>query len=519
MNVLLVYPQYPDSFWSFKHVMRFIDKKAAVPPLGLITVSALLPKQWHKKLVDLNVSTLQTKDILWADYVFISAMYIQQESVDKIIDLCLKYETSIVAGGPLFTQEYDNYPQIDHFILNEAELTLPLFLKDLEAGKLPDRIYKTNVFADITLSPVPEYELLSRKDYFIMNIQVSRGCPFSCDFCEITSLLGHKVRMKNTGQILAELEALYKLNWRGPVLIVDDNFIGNKTEIKTKLLPAMKKWMQDHKYPFAFNTQTSINLADDEELMSLMAEAGFISTFVGIETPDEKSLEECNKNQNKNRDMLLSVKKIQNAGIQVSGGFIVGFDSDTPNVFQRQIDFIQQSGIVSAMVGLLNAPKNTKLYRRLEAENRLTIEASGNNTDSSMNFVPKMDHQELMDGYKKIIRNIYAIKPYYKRIRRFLLNYKQFHNRRKKMDRSNLLAFLKSIIIIGIVNKGRTEYWKLLIWTLIMRPGLLPDAMTFVVYGYHFRTVYGLRGKIKVKEYDNSPEYQQKLSKAYSSNF
>lgn len=493
MNVLLVYPQYPDSFWSFKHVMKFIAKKAAVPPLGLITVSALLPKEWNKRLVDINVSTLQTKDILWADYVFISAMYIQKESVDKVIELCLKYETRIVAGGPLFTQEYDNYPQIDHFILNEAEITLPLFLKDLKAGKRPDKVYKTDEFADITQTPVPDYHLLSRKDYFVMNIQVSRGCPFACDFCEITSLLGHKVRMKNTSQIIAELEAIYKLNWRGSVLIVDDNFIGNKTEIKSNLLPAMKNWMQVHKYPFTFNTQTSINLADDEELMALMAEIGFISTFVGIETPDEQALQECNKNQNKNRDLLQSVRKIQNAGIQVSGGFIVGFDSDTSNVFQQQIDFIQQSGIVSAMVGLLNAPKNTKLYKRLEAENRLTIEASGNNTDSSMNFISKMNHQELQEGYKKIIQNIYATKPYYKRIRRFLLNYKRPHIRRKKMDGSNLLAFLRSVIFIGIINKGRSEYWKLLIWTLFRRPGLLSDALTFAVYGYHFRTVYGLR--------------------------
>lgn len=493
MNVLLIFPQYPDSFWSFKHVMRFVSKKAAVPPLGLITVSAMLPKDWSKKLVDLNVSPLRTDDILWADYVFISAMYIQKESVNEIIEICLKYQTKMVAGGPLFTQDYDNYPEIDHFILNEAEITLPLFLKDLEAGKLPEKVYKTNAFADLTLTPVPDYSLLSRKDYFTMNIQVSRGCPFSCDFCEITSLLGHKVRMKDTSQILNELEILFDLNWRGPVLIVDDNFIGNKNEIKNDLLPAMRKWMKNHKYPFVFSTQTSINLADDKELMSLMTETGFISTFVGIETPEEKSLQECNKNQNNNRDLLQSVKKIQNAGLQVSGGFIVGFDSDTPSVFQQQIDFIQQSGIVSAMVGLLNAPKNTKLYKRLEAENRLTTESSGNNTDSSMNFMPKMNYLELLEGYKKIIQNIYSIKPYYNRIRQFLLNYRRLHTMRKTIKFSSLNAFFKSVYIIGIVNKGRGEYWRLLIWTLLRRPGLLIDAMTFAVYGYHFRIIYGVK--------------------------
>jgi radical SAM superfamily enzyme YgiQ (UPF0313 family) len=494
MNILLVYPKYPDSYWSFKHALRFISKKAAAPPLGLITVSAMLPKTWQKRLVDMNVTALLTRDIEWADYVFLSAMYIQKESVNHIIEECLKYKVKIVAGGPLFTQEFENYRQIDHFILNEAEITMPMFLKDLESGGTLKRIYRTVEFADITLTPVPDYYLLSRKDYASMNIQVTRGCPFACDFCEITSLLGHKVRMKATHQIIRELDALYNLNWRGPVFIVDDNFIGNKKEIKNNLLPAMKSWMQMHQNPFVFNTQTSINIADDEELMSLMVDAGFISTFIGIETPDETSLQDCNKLQNRNRDLLQSVKKIQGTGLQVSAGFIVGFDTDTTTVFQRQIDFIQQSGIVSAMVGLLNAPKNTKLYQRLESENRLTTDATGSNTDFSMNFIPKMDSQELLEGYKTIIQNIYTAKPFYKRLRQFLLNYNQQRERHvnKKMEFSYLTAFFKTIFFIGIANKGQGEYWKFFLWTLLKRPKLFVDAMTFSVYGYHFRTVYRL---------------------------
>jgi radical SAM superfamily enzyme YgiQ (UPF0313 family) len=493
MKVLLIFPQYPPSFWSFKYALRFISKKAAVPPLGLITVSAMLPESWQKRLVDMNVSTLRTSDILWADYVFISAMYIQKESVASILEECQKYKIKTVAGGPLFTQEYEGYPQIDHFILNEAEITLPPFLEDLEKGRKPQRIYKTDDYADIKSTPAPDYNLLSLKDYAFMNLQVSRGCPFSCDFCEITTLLGHKVRMKDTGQIIRELQSLYDLNWRGPVVVVDDNFIGNINEIKYNLLPAMKKWMQEHKYPFVFNAESSVNLADDRELMSLMVESGFTSIFVGIETPEENSLQECNKKQNSNRDLLLSVRKMQNAGLQVSGGFIVGFDSDTSAVFQRQIDFIQKSGIVSAMVGLLNAPKNTRLYKRLEAENRLTTEATGDNTDSSMNFMPRMNSGELMEGYKKIIDNIYAIKPYYNRIRQFLLNYKRVHGKQMKIEFFHVGAFFKSVVIIGILNRGRGEYWKLMIWTLLRRPGLIVDALTFAVYGYHFRTIYGLR--------------------------
>jgi len=494
MKILLVYPQYPDSFWSFKHALKFISKKAAVPPLGLITVSAMLPSTWQKKLVDMNVSELEKSDIIWADYVFISAMYIQKDSVNKIMETCLLLGVKIVAGGPLFTQEYSNYPQIDHFVLNEAEITLPLFLEDLAKGHA-ERIYKTNEYADLSLTPVPDYHLLQRKKYAFMNIQVSRGCPFSCDFCEITSLLGHKVRMKNSNQIVKELETLYNLNWRGSVFIVDDNFIGNKKEVKNTLLPVMKNWMQMHKFPFTFNTETSINLADDEELMSLMVETGFNSTFIGIETPEEKSLHACNKVQNKNRDLLGSVKKIQKAGLQVSGGFIVGFDSDSPSVFQHQIDFIQQSGIVSAMVGLLNAPKNTKLYDQLKAENRLTTEATGNNTDLSMNFIPKMNYDELLEGYKKIIENIYTSKPYYKRLRRLLLNYNNLYKRKTKIDFPLLRAFFKSVFIIGFLNKGRSEYWKLIVWTLFHRPESIVDAITYTVYGYHFRTIYGLRNK------------------------
>jgi radical SAM superfamily enzyme YgiQ (UPF0313 family) len=493
MNVLLVYPKCPDSFWSFTHALKFISKKAAVPPLGLITISAMLPSTWHKKLVDMNIGILRPSDIQWADSVFISAMYIQKESVEKVIAECKKRNKKIVAGGPLFTQEYMNYPEIDHLVLNEAEITLPLFLADLEAGR-PERLYTTTDYADLTQTPVPDFHLLSVKDYAFMNIQVTRGCPFACNFCEITALLGHAVRMKSTSQIIRELDALYDtIKWRGPVSVVDDNFIGNKSEIKNNLLPAIKKWMQLHKFPFSFNIESSINLADDEELMSMLVDAGFSSTFIGIETPEETSLHYCNKVQNRNRDLLGSIKKIQKAGIQVSGGFIVGFDSDTPTVFQRQIDFIQQSGIVSAMVGLLNAPKNTKLYRQLEAENRLTTDATGNNTDLSMNFIPKMDYNELLEGYRKIIHQIYSTRPYYKRVRRLLLNYNRLCKSRTKINFSLLMAFLKSVLIIGFFNKGRREYWKLIIWTLCKRPKSMVDAITYTVYGYHFRTMYGLR--------------------------
>lgn len=492
MNVLLIYPEYPDTYFSFKHALPFISKKASVPPLGLITVAAMLPDNWDKKLVDLNVSPLLNSDIEWTDFVFISAMYIQKKSVNSILEKCAEHKVVVVAGGPLFTHEHSSYPQIDHFILNEAEITILPFLKDIETGNTLKKLYKTSGFPDISLSPVPQYHLLSIKDYASLNIQLSRGCPFFCDFCEIPALLGNKVRMKENLQIIKELDAIYKLNWRGSVSIVDDNFIGKKKEVKSNLLPALIKWMKKHNYPFIFNVQTSIDLSDDDELMSLMVQAGINTTFIGIESPSEESIDECNKVQNKNRNMLLCVRKIQKAGLQVSGGFIVGFDSDSPSVFQQYIDFIQQSGIVWAMVGLLNAPKNTKLYKRLEEENRLTTEATGSNTDYTMNFIPKMDSQELRKGYKTIIHNIYSAKPYYRRIRQFLINYKPANKEQNRLEWYYLTAFFKSVIIIGILNKGRREYWKFFAWTLLHRPRLFLDASMFTICGYHFRKVYGL---------------------------
>jgi radical SAM superfamily enzyme YgiQ (UPF0313 family) len=497
MNILLVYPQYPATFWSFSYALPFISKKAAVPPLGLLTVSAMLPENWQKKLVDMNISTLVEADLKWADYVFISAMYIHKASVNKIIEACIKENVKIVAGGPLFTQEYENYPEIDHFILNEAEITLPYFINDLNRKKIPDRIYQTDKYADLSKSPVPDFYLLNIKAYAFMSLQVSRGCPFSCDFCEITALLGHKVRMKQPNQILKELDALYQLNWRGPISIVDDNFIGNKKEVRNHLLPEINTWMIKHKFPFTFNVQTTINLADDEDLLNLMTDSGFNSTFIGIETPDETSLACCNKFQNNNRNLIQNIKKLQQSGMQVSGGFIVGFDSDTPRIFQRQIEFIQQSGIVSAMVGLLNAPKNTKLYNKLETENRLTTDATGCNTDYTMNFIPKMKKSDLLDGYSKIIQSIYSVKPYHKRIRQFIKNYNGKHTGKRKISFTHLLAFIKTVYVIGIKSKGRLEYWKLLIWTLFRKPKAFMDAITFTVYGYHFRVVYGLQGMDK----------------------
>jgi len=494
MKVVLVYPRCPDTFWSFKYALKFISKKAASPPLGLLTVAAMLPKDWEKKLVDMNVSHLRDNDLEGTDLVFISAMTIQKASVDEVIVKCKKLGIRIVAGGPLFTAGYEEFEDVDYFVLNEAEITLPLFLKDLKNG-CAKHIYTCKGFPDIENTPIPLWGLVNMKRYATMNLQYSRGCPFNCEFCDIITLFGHKVRTKSRGQILAELESLYFQGWRSEVFFVDDNFIGNKRKLKQEILPAIIDWMATKRHPFSFITEVSIDLSDDDELMQLMVNANFDSVFLGIETPNEKSLAECNKFPNKNRDLLACVKKIQKAGLKVIGGFIVGFDSDPPSIFEKQIEFIQKSGIISAMVGLLNAPRGTRLYQRLLRENRLLKDASGDNTDFSINFIPKMSYEILINGYKRIINGIYSPKPYYERVRRFLKEYKPSHKSYFHFSYiysyfSYLGAFLKSIWFLGIRDKARAYNWKFFFWSLFKRPRLFMLAIAYAIYGFHFRKVF-----------------------------
>ncbi|MBI5950401.1 MAG: DUF4070 domain-containing protein [Chloroflexi bacterium] len=489
MKILFVYPEFPDTFWSFKHALKFVKKKAGAPPLGLLTVAAMLPSNWEKRLVDLNVANLTNENLAWADYVFISAMVVQRESTHAIIERCRKAGVKVVAGGPLFTMEYDQFPDVDHFVLNEAEETLAPFLLDLERGQAK-RVYTSTEFPDIHRTPVPLWELANLKHYDTIPVQFSRGCPFNCDFCNVTSLLGHRPRTKTSAQIIAELDSLYALGWRKSIFFVDDNFIGNKKQIKSEVLPALIKWRKD-KNGMSFNTEASINLADDPELLKLMVEAGFDTVFVGIETPNEDSLTECSKSQNKGRDLVESVKQLQRAGLQVQGGFIVGFDNDSLSIFQQQIDFIQKSGIVTAMVGLLQAPFGTRLYERMQKEGRLVNEFSGDNVDGSTNIIPRMGIQKLREGYREILSQIYAPKFYYERVRTFLREYRP-PKIRVQLEPQYILALWRSIYQLGIRGVERIQYWRLFFWTLFRRPRLFPLAITFAIYGFHFRQVIEL---------------------------
>ena len=487
MNVLFINPEFPDTFWSFKYALKFIRKKAAYPPLGLLTVAAMLPEEFHRRLVDVNVELLTNDDLSWADVAFIGGMTVQRESAKQIIARCKAAGLKVIAGGPLFTAEPEAFGEVDHLVLDEAELTLPSFLADWEKGS-PQKIYRASGFCDLRRTPPPAWDLVDMGKYASMSIQFSRGCPFNCDFCNVTVLFGHRPRLKSARQVIAELDLIYTAGWRSNIFFVDDNFIGNKRYLKTRLLPALIEWRKG-KHGCVFFTEASINLADDQDLMKLMVKAGFDTVFIGIESPNDASLTECQKVQNQNRNLIKDVKIMQRAGLEVQGGFIVGFDSDTVSTFQQLIEFIQKSGIVTAMVGLLQAPPGTKLFDRLKKDNRLLGKMiSGDNVDGTTNIDPKMGIHHLMKGYQSVMGHIYSPKHYYQRIKVFL---NEFGNSERDyhMDLQRFLAFFRSSIRLGILGKERFHYWYLIIWTLMRKPRLLPMAITFAIYGYHFRRI------------------------------
>jgi len=487
-KALLVYPEFPATYWSFKYALRFIGKKSSFPPLGLITVAAMFPQEWDMKLVDMNVESLKDGDILEADMVFLSAMSVQSKSADETIKRCQRLGKKVVCGGPLFSCEPEKYSYADCLVLYEGEVNVPDFLRDLAAGEL-QHVYNKPEYPEMASVPIPRWDLIKAQKYAGMCMQVSRGCPFDCDFCNVTSLFGHTPRLKSAEQVLAELDAICALGWKQSVFFVDDNFIGNKIYLKTSLLPALIQWQQNRKHKIPLFTEASINLSDDDGLMAMMRVAGFDSVFIGIETPDEASLKSCNKRHNQGRDMIECVKKIQRYGMQVQAGFIVGFDTDTESIFQRQIDFIQKSGIVIAMVGILQAPVGTKLYMRMKDAGRIASDWSGNNVAAATNIVTKMNYETLSKGYHKIFEMIYSHKNYYKRIHEFLKNY-EVPDVRAPVTLPYLFAFAKANLRLGIFSKGRFQYWTLLAWVMLRKRRLLPEAVRLSIMGLHFRKVY-----------------------------
>ena len=495
MNILLVYPEFLVTFWSWKHLRKFIGKKAAFPPLGLLTVAAILPESWDKKLVDLNVRDLTDEDILWADGVAISAMITQKDSAKEVITRCKKLGKPITLGGPILESGCAEFTEVDHFLMGEVENTLSEFLRDLQQHNAK-RVYSAKHWPDITTSPIPSWELIDVKDYSCMLMQYSRGCPFNCEFCNIADINGHKPRPKLASQFLCELDTICLAGFRGAIMLADDNFIGNKRAVK-EMLPRLIEWQKEQGYPVSFIAEADITLADDEELMSLMVSAGFKRVFLGLETPNKDSLIECGKLQNAKRDMAACVKKIQNSGMEVVSGFIVGFDADKPATFVREtIDFIQNTGIIIAMVGVLQAPPGSRLYARLRKERRLRAQSTGNNTDCYPNFVPKMPVEILAQGYKEIVKNIYSPKKYYERICVFLREYNTDKKMARKLTATELRAFLASTLFIGILGGLDTSYyyWKTLLFAFRVNRRAFPEAVASWIYGTHF---YGIAKSIQ----------------------
>jgi len=484
MNILLVSPEFEESFWSLSRALGIIDRKSLLPPLGLLTVAAMLPARWKKRLVDVNVQELTDADLDWADAIFLGGLTTQWTGMEKVIARCKAKAKKIIAGGPLLTAAYALFQDVDHFVLNEAELTMHELVADLENGS-PRRMYRSRELADMCQSPAPMWELARLDQYAVAGIQYSRGCPFDCDFCNVTATLGRKPRVKDAPQMIRELDDLYRAGWRGRIFLVDDNLIGNKKVLREELLPALIQWQKSHGH-LPLCTQVSINLADDPTLTAMMVEAGFDLVFIGIESPDPESLKECRKVQNRNRDMIADIKTLQRAGLEVQGGFIVGFDHDTPAVFQQQVDFIQESGIVTAMVGQLQAAPGTRLKTRLASEGRLLEGALGNNTDGNTNFLPRMGLDELRAGHAWVLKSLYAPRAYFQRIRTLLKEFPS-HPTRRRVRWGHFPAMCRAALRFGILGEERGEYWKLLGWTLWHKPRLVALAVRLAAIGHHHR--------------------------------
>jgi radical SAM superfamily enzyme YgiQ (UPF0313 family) len=487
MKVLLVYPEFPDTYWSFKHALSFEGKKSAFPPLGLLTVSGMLPDSWERRLVDMNVRSLKASEIQWADVVFASAMLVQKDSLKQIVAMCNAAGKRVIVGGPYVTTTLEELTGADHVVLGEAEETLPQLVRDLERGEAKP-VYNAPERPQLALTPIPDFKLADMKRYSAMSVQYSRGCPFNCEFCDIIEIYGRVPRTKSNEQMLAELDVLKESGWRGTVFIVDDNFIGNKKNVKL-MLPHLAEWQERNQRPFTFITEASVNLAEDHKLLDLMRQAGFNRAFLGIETPVEASLKEAQKGQNTRHDLLDSVKTIQSYGIEVMAGFIVGFDNDPEDIFERMTHFIRESAIPLAMVGLLTALPNTQLWRRLSGEGRLLGESGGNNTHSDLNFIPRMDSTRLVEGYKSILRSIYDTREYYDRALECL---KRVSQPGPKSQRNNSFirdasALARITLKLGVRDRDRMEFWRFMTQTLAHHRGAFADSMRLAAMGYHFR--------------------------------
>ena len=490
-NALLVYLEQPPSFWGADYALEMSGVKATFPPLGLLTIAAMFPPSYELRVVDINVNALDDADLEWADLVFTSSMITQHPSLCAVVERCNRAGVPVVAGGPHPTTFHDDIPGVDHFVLGEAEEVFADFLRDLEAGTAK-AIYRETRKPDVTRTPIPRFDLIDMKNYATMSVQFSRGCPFDCEFCDIIKLYGRVPRTKAPEQIVAELDSLYRLGWRGPVFMVDDNFIGNKRDAM-RLLPAITEWQKSKGYPFTLITEASANLALLDELMDAMIDAGFNTVFVGIETPNPEALLKTKKSQNTSKDeenyLFRAVRKIQQRGMQVQGGFILGLDGDDGGVFDAQIEFIQETGIPVAPIYLLTALKGTDMYERLKAENRLLETPIGTNA-MSLNFKTEMRYETLIEGYKRVIAALYdpTLENYFKRCLTLFQHLKPVPHLRKPVSKDKTFAALMGVRR-GLSARQIPAYSKFIGKVSKDYPRMLPEAIYLAALGHHFEKI------------------------------
>jgi len=491
MRTLLLYPLFPKSFWSFDKALELIGRKVSLPPLGLITVAAILPQNWEFRLVDRNVQFETEADWAWADLVIISGMIAQKTDMLYLIREAKRRDVLVAAGGPYVTSVPDaaQAAGVDFLVLDEGEITLPLLVEALERGETSGSFHAGGEKPDVTHTPIPRYDLLNLRDYNEMSVQFSRGCPFQCEFCDIIVLYGRKPRTKTPTQMLAELQTLYDLGWRRSVFVVDDNFIGNKRNVKL-MLRELGPWMTAHYYPFRLSTEASVDLAQDQELLDLMVDANFTSVFLGIETPDTDSLSLTQKFQNTRNSLEESVRIINQAGLSVMAGFILGFDGEKAGIGQRIIDFVEATAIPKAMFGMLQALPNTALWQRLQKEGRLVEASTGVNGHQMAlpNFVTTRPLEELACEYRRCFWELYEPSRYLSRV------YRQFRVMKPAPHKVPLrmleLIEMQAVLIIcwrqGIKRHTRFQFWRQLFSIIRHNPGVFVPYLSNCALIEHF---------------------------------
>jgi radical SAM superfamily enzyme YgiQ (UPF0313 family) len=487
MRALLINPLFPETYWSQRHALPYVRKRCLLPPLGLITVAAMLPENWEIELVDLNVETLSDEQLRAADVAMLTGMLAQSSSLHETLRRCQRLGVRSVVGGPYATSVPEGLEEADHLVIGEAEALMGELAADLEAGRAR-RTYRAEERPRLDSSPVPRYDLLRRGAYHHMALQFSRGCPFNCEFCDITAMFGKTPRTKDEGQVLAELESIRKTGFKGDVFFVDDNFIGNKHAVRS-LLPQIADWRQRTRAPLSFYTEASMNLSQDDGLMTDMVRAGFTATFVGIETPSESALRETGKFQNIKMDLTEGVHRLLSKGLDVWGGFIVGFDSEGEDIFDRMIRFVQESGIPYAMVGMLQALPNTELYRRLNREGRLKgLPHDSCDQFGCTNFVTRMDSSKLLEGYHRLLSTIYNPEAYFERCRRNIEQWMPTWDARRRYTAAELMAAVRSLMSHRASPDYRRSYRRFLRWAATHHPRKLGRAIAQSIVGHHYVT-------------------------------